>query len=1241
MAGLLLRPETRAAELPAPGYLSDSLSDHISSVTQQWGELGLNTAVKPADRPAMKLRIKDKEYSHGLGHHANGEIVVDLDGQFKTFAADLGIQWQGGQNIGSVVFQVFVDGKKAFDSGIVRENDPPRPVAISVEGASELRLVAGDAGDGITCDCADWADARLVRNPAAPTNQPATTLDIASWARIVTWDPKKMAGTKASRVEEMPDADLFPERELSRSGRGTYVVPLTNGIGCIGLQWNENRRLRQLGLQFAGPTPRSESVQLQLWSGESAWQGQWQPADVAPERAADHLVWKLGFQKAVAGTQKARWVFSDANQPVELSGLFAHSRSRWQAVDLRLESTRPDLARKAELEIYNGLLLDGAGGAPDWLEWDGAKPLQLKVLSSVPQAYKADRTVMRFKFPATAFGIALEDLLANEAVYVPHAGLFATRLPAPATSDEYRQKIAGRSTVLQEVRRKSDQDFSHAWAAVHLLVADLEPTMLSLACDNRKFIVRRDGALGFEEYNHPDDTPLPGHGGSWLAASQWQLLPRFGSGSSGQVTRRLQGGWLPMPQTTVREGSLVYRQTTYVAPVSDAAPGEPAWLRERAICVVEFTISNESAEPADARLGLSLVPGRAPTLVARLQEAPAGWFVATGERVLALLDTRRAAPLAQKPAPQGLELSGRLAGQAEARCTVCLPAWKVAPADYPQLLEKSGPSSDETPAGRQPERGRPRPPRVSPGVPSEDGEDAAPPPSAVGPSWALATERYWQALLEPTMQIETPDPFLNNIIRASQVHCAIAARNQARGARIAPWIASASYGPLESEANSIIRGMDMLGHGDFARRSLEYFLRQRDPAGFITTGYTLVGTGEFLWTLGEHYERTRDRQWLQRLAPDLVPICQWISRQRARTKRLDAHGQKVPEYGLMPPGVTADWNRFAYRFFNDAQYCAGLEAAGRALADIGDPAAAGILEDARQYRADLARAYHWTQSRTPVVPLADGTWVPGDPALLNCFGRVEDFLPGEDAGRTWCYSIEAGAHHLAATGVLEPSLPEVAWITDWLEDAQFLRSGWPDYPEASNRQDGFDLGGFAKLQPYYCRIAEVYALRDEVKPFIRSYFNTIPSLLNAENLSFCEHFHNYGAWNKTHETGWFLCQTRTMFVTEHGDKLWLAPFVPSRWLGHGLKVEVRYAPTRFGLVSYLLQSSVARRRIQATVQLPEKLAARNVILRLRHPEEKPILSVRVQGQPHADFDPRRETITLPPAAGTFVIEASY
>ena len=94
----------------------------------------------------MPLRIKDRTYRQGLGHHAPGEIVVDLSGQFLSFQADVGIQWQGGQNVGSVVFQVFVDNKKVFDSGIVRESDPPR--SISVLGSRCPGAAAGGHGRG-------------------------------------------------------------------------------------------------------------------------------------------------------------------------------------------------------------------------------------------------------------------------------------------------------------------------------------------------------------------------------------------------------------------------------------------------------------------------------------------------------------------------------------------------------------------------------------------------------------------------------------------------------------------------------------------------------------------------------------------------------------------------------------------------------------------------------------------------------------------------------------------------------------------------------------------------------------------------------------------------------------------------------------------------------------------------------------------------------------------------------------
>lgn len=1186
---------TLGADAPVAEYLSTTLSDRLVSVTQGWGELGLDTAVKPLHKPAEKLRIKDRSYEHGIGHHAPGEIVVDLAGQFKTFHTDVGIQRQSGQKRASVIFRIFVDDKQVFESGVMGEDTPPRQVAVPVEGAGELRLVADDAGDGITCDCANWADARLVRDPRMIGKAAPEGVDIAPFGRVATWDPKQMKGTSAGRVQEIPANDLFPARDLLPGKDGSYTVPVTQGAGCIGLRWDENRLLRRLVLRFADSTslPAEGSLQLQVWSGESAWQGQWQIVETRPEKIDGGLAWSLESKAFRRGTQKVRWIFADTKKPIVLKSLSAFTRSGWTTVKVRIESVKPQRGAKARIELYNGVILDPADAAPaadspTVRTWDRGAPLVLTVRAALTKRYKADRTVLRFQLPDAAFGVATEDLVANDGVYVPHAGLWVTRDPAPVSLAEYLKTTAGRKTVLDQVREKPDQTFAQAMAVVHNPIQDLGPMMVSLACDNRKFVAYREGNVAFGVYSGPSDPPIP-------LPKQWQLATRLGSAAKPAVARYLAGAWLPMPVTRVNEGDVTYQQTTYVAPVGDAPAGSPAWLREKALAVVAYEAINRGGKAANVALAWSLTGEKQPPV--EWKEVGQTWLASSRGRLLALVDIGPPAPLKVAVGQAGPVLSGSLAAGAGVHATVYIPAWNATADELTALAAKA--------------------------------------------DWALRTEVYWKGLIAPSMRVEVPDPLLMNVICASQVHCLLAARNEDRGARVSPWISSDRYGPLESEANSIVRGMDMMGHPDFARRSLEYFIHRYNKAGYVTTGYTMVGTGEHLWTLGEHYQRTADRAWLGKLAQELSRVCQWVVRQRAKTQRVDVHGQKVPEYGLTPPGVTADWPRYAYRFFNEAQYCAGLEAAATALADVGHPKAAALAKEARQYREDLVRAYRWTQARSPVVRLDSGVWVPADVALLDCFGRVEDFLPGEDGNRSWCYSVEIGAHHLAANRILDPASPEVGWIVDYLEDVQFLRSGMGDYPEAKNRRDVFNFGGFAKVQPYYGRIAEVHALRDDVKPFLRSYFNAIPTLLSRENLSFWEHFHNRGGWNKTHETGWFLCQTRIMLVAERDDDLWLAPMVTNQWLRDGMRLAVRSAPTRFGQVGYVIESAAGQGKIDAVVHSPDRTPPQRIVLRLRHPEGKPMRAVTVNGRAHSDFDPIKETITLKPAAEPIRVRAQY
>lgn len=1188
---------TRSLAADADAVLLSDNPGLILSATQSWGVMGLNVAAHAPDKAGVPLRIGSKSYTKGVGHHAKGIVTIPLDGGYTSFDAEVGLQPCGAS--GSVVFRVLVDGQCRFDSGVMKTGDAPKPVHVLLDNADELRLEAGDAGDGIACDMANWADARLTRNLSA---QFPPRADIASFARVVSSDPARKRGTVAKRSEEIPAEDIFLETEVRASADGSYTVPAwSGGVGCIGLRWHELRTPRELGLQFATPitAPAVENIQLQYWAGASPWQGAWKPLPATARKVDGRCVWQITPKTIIGGTQKVRWIFPASSTPIVVKAFSAAAGWSWKAADIRIESAKP-----GRVEIYNGHFINSAGDkAPKEICWSSTSPLRVKVRYSRPQLAKVDRTVLCFTLPEGAFAVAIEDVLANDAVFIPHAGLFVTRDPAPITLPDYLKRMAGRKTVLERVRELPDQSFSQAMAVTHNPTQNLGPMLVSLACDNRKFTVHRDGTISFVPGDAPDGTyPTL----SFTAASNSprallnyrQLISRFGSGKNEQFERHLDGGWLPRPVISMKDNGVVYSQRTYVAPVDRQPPaGAPNWLRDRAVCVVEYTMENPQSHEAAASLSLSLPLKGKTDEQASFEPVKEGFRVAHADRLVALFETGAAGPLAVKIESGKLNVSGRLPVGGAARLFVYLPAWKLNPSEYGVLLG--------------------------------------------GAKWAAEMEAYWNEVLGPAMRVELPDTLLSNVIRASQVHCLLAARNEERGSRVAAWVGSDRYAALESESHAPIRGMDMTGAGDYARRSLDYFIHRYNKQGFLTTGYTVVGTGEHLWTLAEHFERSGDAAWLRQVAPEVARVCQWVVAQRAKTKRLDARGEKVPEYGLMPPGVSADWIRYAYRFFNDAQYCAGLEASARALAQIKHPEAAALLEDARQYRQDILRAYRWTQARSPVIQLNSGAWVPYYPSMLDCFGNIDGFLPGEDANRTWCYSIELGPHHLAATAVFDPRSDETTWQIDHLEDVQFLRTGMGDYPEERNRTDFFNFGGFAKVQPQYCRIAEVHALRDDVKPFIRAYFNALSSQLSEENLSFWEHFHNIAAWNKTHETGWFLCQTRTMLVMERGEELWLAPFVTDQWLKDGLSVAVANAPTRFGPVSYRLTSHAKDGVIEARVEPPTRSVPKAIVLRLRHPDGKTLRAVTVNGKRHTDFDPKREIITLPSGSEPLNVRAEF
>lgn len=1240
---LLLAFFSIASDMPAKiDYLTDQPSRIISN-QQDWGELGINTATHDTSEVGLPLQIKDKKYTKGLGHHANGSIDIRLEGLYEFFDAEIGVQNLSSiQNIpsaGSVAFQVFVDEEEKFKSDVMHDGDEAKPIHIDVAGAEQLRLVVTDGGDGIDSDMANWAEARLIRstNPSkSQADQPQ--VDIAPFGRVLTWDASRLDGARANNAEEFHAEDLFLESEINTDAHGNYtVLKNKDSLGCIGLQWLERRSFKKLGIQFADSAsmPSKAGVRVEIWtiqevgdeagaswgielSGESPWQGAWKPVQGEIEQKNNewifHMDWKQ-IPEARKVARKIRWVFPAQQKPIIIRQLTAISDARWDSQSIRLEWADPARESNVKIEAYNGSvkLSDDSAWIHD-CEWKTAHPLELKTLHVRPSSSSAERTVLRICGSKDLYSIAIDDVLTHGSVYIREAGIFISSDAAKLTLEQYRKSIAGRKTILQQVREKPDQTLAQALAAIHLPICDDGPMMLSLACDNYKFVVDRDGRIVFG-LTATEIVYLPGLLGLGSDANiihPVKMIPKFGSGKNEGLTRHLKEGWLPIPVTTVKEEGVIYQHRSFVAPYDKDYQFKPPFgMSKYPLGIVELTAENSSHKQAKVDFALTWLANVTEDqwTPVELQKTSGGVLAVQGKKLLAYIEINQTDPLQANVNQNTITLGGYLPIGGNIRYVVYLPGWEVEKSQYGQFK--------------------------------------------AGEKLLTRAEVYWRDALKDAMQIELPDPLLTNIIRASQVHTLIAGRNEEDGARISPWIAAMAYGALDSESNPTIHGMNVMGHHEFARRSLDFFIKRYHPEGYLTTGYTMYGTGLNMRVLGEHYQLTKNLEWLKKIAPQLNQTCLWVTKQLQKTKKLQ-NGKKPPEYGLIPPGSMADWRNDAYYFWLEGAYYSGLKAVAEALTDVSGESAASYSKTAAEFRENILRAYHATQSQMPVVPLRDGTWIPGTPSQVHCPGPTPIFFPSKPSYASGCYDIELGGHHLAAHDVLDANSPEVGLILDQMEDTQLLTAGWEYvYTEKTMEKDPYNLGGFSKVQPYLACHPNIYAMRDDIKPFIRSYFNSVSSVLNMETFSLWEvpggmevpdGIERYDrAHNSAYDDGigYFLNQTRVMMVMERGNELWLAPLITNQWLQEGMTVKVSNAPTKFGPVSYALKSSVSKGLIEAEIDSPQRKTPSEIVLRLRHPEEKKIRSVLVNGKPYSEFDPSRDCIKLKGFNKKITVKAEY
>jgi alpha-galactosidase len=139
-------------------YLSDLAWTYA---TNGYGPVELDTTNgENLSLDGRPIRLRRSAYSKGLGVHGPSLIRYRLGQACSRFIADVGIDDDEGGH-GSAQFEVWADGERLFESGVLTGTSPPSTVNVDVSGRRELRLFVGVGGDGYELDHGVWAGALL------------------------------------------------------------------------------------------------------------------------------------------------------------------------------------------------------------------------------------------------------------------------------------------------------------------------------------------------------------------------------------------------------------------------------------------------------------------------------------------------------------------------------------------------------------------------------------------------------------------------------------------------------------------------------------------------------------------------------------------------------------------------------------------------------------------------------------------------------------------------------------------------------------------------------------------------------------------------------------------------------------------------------------------------------------------------------------------------------------------------
>lgn len=487
-----------------------------------------------------------------------------------------------------------------------------------------------------------------------------------------------------------------------------------------------------------------------------------------------------------------------------------------------------------------------------------------------------------------------------------------------------------------------------------------------------------------------------------------------------------------------------------------------------------------------------------------------------------------------------------------------------------------------------------------------------------------ATVKFWNDQLAQGALFNVPEEAVNTLFRANLWHALRLPRrhdstepnvkidlpysNFAYDQKGTPW-------PVNQSVYVDYMLYDLRGHHAISAEELAAMYRNNQERNGHVGGFANWGvyTPGMLYSVAQHYLLSGDRFSFDKLLPQTFRALDWCL---GEMNRANAVQSATPGLILAPLNdLSHDARSWA---FNQGYFVAGVDLLGRALSEIQHPLAPECRAAAQTMRTAVEREFARASVRSPAVPLADGTWSSYVPCDAQASGRLfKAWYPTD---------VDTGALHLSRLKALDPRGPLTTAMLHDHEDNLFIHQ-WGMINE-----------------PVYNQLATAYLLRDEPKAAIRAFYSMMACAFSHSVFEPVEHRWGWPQYFGPPSTdgAWFELYRNILIHERDDDTLLVAQATPRAWLENGKRIEVRRAPTYYGPVNLHIESAAATGHITAQIEFASDRRPSTLLLRLRHPEEKPVRSVTVNGAVWKDFDSAKEWVRLAaPKAQRYDINATY